>query len=286
VLIALVPIVQLAGNWTSHDASRRYFTRDYAANALMALPPNAIYFTAGDNDTFPVMYVQAAEGVRPDVRIVNMSMANTEWYVNQLADRDASFPVTHARRGLRFGAPMDTAPASVSIQNTAEGLGLPAGSPVPDSVIIRPGPFFGNQALPADIVLLDIVRTNAWRDPITFAITAAPNGPAWLMPFARLDGLHWRIVPVPNVQADREVLRGNLLERYAYRGYSDATVIVDDVSRIMGRQYFPALDELLKAESAHATLDRCRDALTRMFAALPPERLQLPSSEREKIEGR
>ena len=285
-LIALVPITQLFGNWTSHDASRRYFTRDYAVNALEALPPNAIYFTAGDNDTFPVMYMQAAEGVRRDVRIVNMSLANTGWYVNQIANRDPSFPVSHSRSGMRFGTPMDTTPAVVPIRNTAEGLGLPAGSPVPDSVTVRPAAFLGGQTLPADIVLLDIVRTNAWRDPITFAVTAAPNGPGWLTPYARLDGLFWRLVPVKDVRADRDVLRGNLLERYQYRGYNDSSVIVDDVSRVMGRQYFAALEELLKAESAQGALERCQDVLTRMFAALPPERVQLPATERQTIEGR
>ena len=47
--------MQLGSQWTAHDASRRYFTRDFAANALEGLPPNAIYFTVGDNDTFPLL---------------------------------------------------------------------------------------------------------------------------------------------------------------------------------------------------------------------------------------
>ena len=63
---------------------------------------------------------------------------------------------------------------------------------VPDSITLRPAPYLGGVALPSDMVLRDLLRTNAWRDPVTFAVTAAPNGPGWLTPYARLDGLFWR----------------------------------------------------------------------------------------------
>jgi len=66
----VLPAVQLVGNWSANDASRRYFTRDYALNALLGLPENAFYFTVGDNDTFPIMYAQAVEGVGELVHIL------------------------------------------------------------------------------------------------------------------------------------------------------------------------------------------------------------------------
>ena len=91
---ALFPATQLWNNWTAHDASRRYFARDYAASALLSLPPNAIYFTVGDNDTFPVMYLQSVEGVRPDVSIINLSVANVPRWPDQLTKRDPSFPLS------------------------------------------------------------------------------------------------------------------------------------------------------------------------------------------------
>jgi hypothetical protein len=284
-LVALVPMAQLAGNWRAHDASARWFARDYAANALEALPPNAIYFTVGDNDTFPVLYLQAVEHVRPDVRIVNMSMANTSWYVDQIAERDPTFPISQARREAGSAPPLDTI-AVIPIRNTPEGLGLPAGSRVPESVTVIPRPFLGPSTLPADIVLVDIVRTNAWRAPLTFAITAAPNGPGWLTPYARLDGLFWRIVPVPGLSTDREVLRQTLLARYSYRGYADSSIIVDDVSAIIGRQYYSALGALLDAERATGDRERCRSTATTLFAALPPGRTRLPPADRAALEAR
>jgi hypothetical protein len=91
-LIPLAPIVLLTNNWRGKDASERHFARDWAANALRDLPANAIYFTVGDNDTFPVMYVQAVEGVRRDVTIINLSVAAMPGYLARRHRRDASFP--------------------------------------------------------------------------------------------------------------------------------------------------------------------------------------------------
>src|SRR6185436_2423356 len=100
----------------------------------------------------------------------------------------------------------------------------------------------------ADVVLLDIVRTNAWRRPLCFAATAGREGMGWLAPYARLEGLHWRIIPVPDVRVDRDLLRANLLERHEYRGYANPSVELDDVSRNIGALYVSALKPLLDAE--------------------------------------
>ncbi len=83
ISIVLVPGILAAQNWDDHDRSGKYMTRDYAINYLESCAPNAILFTYGDNDTFPLWYVQEVEGVRPDIKIINISYLGMDWYIAQ-----------------------------------------------------------------------------------------------------------------------------------------------------------------------------------------------------------
>ncbi len=83
ILSLIVPIQMVSQTWDDHDRSGRYAMRDFAINYLNSLEPNAIVFCNGDNDTFPLWYVQEVEGVRPDVKIINLSYLNSDWYANQ-----------------------------------------------------------------------------------------------------------------------------------------------------------------------------------------------------------
>ncbi|MDD3037682.1 DUF2723 domain-containing protein [Bacteroides sp.] len=80
-----VPIQMASQTWDDHDRSNRYTCRDFGANYLMTLPDrgNPIIFCNGDNDTFPLWYNQDTEGIRQDVRICNLSYAQTDWYIYQ-----------------------------------------------------------------------------------------------------------------------------------------------------------------------------------------------------------
>ncbi|MGK9119612.1 glycosyltransferase family 117 protein [Olivibacter jilunii] len=83
-----VPFLLLYQGWDDHDRSEKYTTRDlYARNYLASCEPNAILFTYGDNDTFPIWYAQEVEGIRPDVRIVNIGYLNSDWYLKQMRKR-------------------------------------------------------------------------------------------------------------------------------------------------------------------------------------------------------
>jgi len=81
---AAVPAVMGAENWDDHDRSGRYLARDVAYNYLNTCKPQAIIFTGGDNDTFPLWYAQEVEGVRTDVRVCNLMLLNTDWYIDQM----------------------------------------------------------------------------------------------------------------------------------------------------------------------------------------------------------
>ena len=72
-------------NWNDHDRSGRYIVRDLASNYLNSCEKNAILYTNGDNDTFPLWYAQEVEGIRTDVRVVNLSYLTAGWYIEQMA---------------------------------------------------------------------------------------------------------------------------------------------------------------------------------------------------------
>lgn len=84
VIGIIVPLQMVSQTWDDHDRSGRYTARDFGMNYLSSLAPNAIIFTNGDNDTFPLWYAQEVEGYRPDVRVVNLSYLTTDWYANQM----------------------------------------------------------------------------------------------------------------------------------------------------------------------------------------------------------
>lgn len=79
-----LPLWMLYQNYDDHDRSGRTFQVDNARNILGSCAPDAILFTGGDNDTFPLWYVQEVEGFRTDVRVMVLSYMNTDWYINQL----------------------------------------------------------------------------------------------------------------------------------------------------------------------------------------------------------
>ena len=92
--------------WDDHNRSKRYTARDFAKAYLDSCEPDAILFTMGDNDTFPLWYVQEVEGYRTDVRIVNL-LLNTDWYIDQMKrdayDEKVPFTMPHNlyRQGTR-----------------------------------------------------------------------------------------------------------------------------------------------------------------------------------------
>ncbi|MFN0276152.1 MAG: DUF2723 domain-containing protein [Chitinophagales bacterium] len=84
VLCLITPALMAQQGWDDHNRSNRTFARDFARNYLESCPPNAILFTQGDNDTYPLWYAQEVEGIRTDIRIVNLSLLGVDWYINQL----------------------------------------------------------------------------------------------------------------------------------------------------------------------------------------------------------
>ncbi|MBS1567063.1 MAG: DUF2723 domain-containing protein, partial [Bacteroidetes bacterium] len=84
VCLLAVPVLMGQQEWDDHDRSKKVLARDLAKDYLESCAPNAILFTYGDNDTYPLWYAQEVEGIRPDVRVINNSLLGIDWYINQL----------------------------------------------------------------------------------------------------------------------------------------------------------------------------------------------------------
>ncbi len=107
------PLIMAEQNWNDHDRSNRYFSVDSAKNFLASCAPDAILFTGGDNDTFPLWYVQEVEGFRTDVRVIVLSYFNTDWYIDQMtrqAYKSDPLPFSLTRYQYRQGGPNDYLP--------------------------------------------------------------------------------------------------------------------------------------------------------------------------------
>ncbi|MCK4350351.1 MAG: DUF2723 domain-containing protein, partial [Candidatus Krumholzibacteria bacterium] len=163
VILLIFSILPGRYHWHEHDHSNTYIPRDYAYNMLAGLEPDAILFTFGDNDTFPVWYIQTVEGYRTDVRVANLSLMNTSWYLRQLRDGEPKVPITYTDREIDM---------------------------------IRPLPLKGGGvAWKRDQAVNHIIQTTKWQRPVYFAATVAQE--AW-KPYAEylvMEGMVRRLGP-------------------------------------------------------------------------------------------
>ena len=266
-LFVAVPLLMTIVNFDDHDRSGRYVAGEYAYNMLIGLEEDAIIFTNGDNDTFPLWYIQEVEGVRQDVRVTNLSLLNTPWYIKQLknqASRDSD--------PLPISLPEDVIDDLQIIRWDPRQLELPVnqdalfgGSEMAafiqdeDSSLIenpmrwnlegRPFSQDINLLYGADQAALNILLTNAqqnWKRPIYFAVTVAPSGTLGLNEpgeggsFFQLEGQAYRVVPIRHFeQLGRVVpdITAEKLKLFRFTGLNDPDVYFDENIRRMTDNY-------------------------------------------------
>lgn len=91
------PVIMASQGWDDHDRSNKMVAHDIAVDYLQSCAPNAILFTYGDNDTYPLWYAQEVENIRPDIKLVNLSLFDTDWYINGLkrvTNESAPLPIS------------------------------------------------------------------------------------------------------------------------------------------------------------------------------------------------
>ena len=158
---------QVARNYSAVDSSKNYFAIDFARNALNCLPADAILFVGGDNDTYPLWYAQIAEGVRPDVDILNFNLLNTPWYLEQLLERRPDFPLRLSADEIQQLRPIawHDSTVSIAVHGGPADFALPAESELLDSIRLQVRPSGSAYLLISDQLLLKILAENALETP-------------------------------------------------------------------------------------------------------------------------
>ena len=190
------PFFTLANHHFTHDRSKNYICEKYAKNMLVGLEPNAILYTNGDNDTFPLWYIQEVEKYRRDVRVVNLSLLNTPWYIEQLRDLEPKVTITWTNEEIDRLRPIET----------NEGW-----------VLIR------------DIAVQHILKNNSRNRPIYFAVTIPPETFAPYREVLEMEGLAFRVVPRKGKNlVNLEKLEDNIWNKFDYGGILDKNWKRDD----------------------------------------------------------
>jgi hypothetical protein len=164
-------------------------------------------------------------------------------------------------------------------------LRLPIDAALPDSIVVEVPPnIAGSHLTISEQVLLRLIRNNAWYRPIFLSSGLSPRMLTWLRPYCRMEGLVYRVVPVPSPKTNIDVLRDNVLERYSYDGFADPGVRVDEQTQMMAYNYYPGFLELIMALQENGDSLAAASAMVTMQTELPVERTDPPDQMRSFIE--
>ena len=210
LVIAFMPGVMMSVNYHSHDRSGNYVAWDYSYNILQSVGPNGILFTNGDNDTFPLWYLQEVENVRKDVAVVNLSLLNTPWYIKQwkearpentkfinLSDNQVDAITSRLQR-------WEEKKVQVPVNN----------DPKNDQGYIEWNlkPTFAGQALRVqDIMILRIIKDANWKVPIYFAVTVSQSNRIGLDSYLDMQGLTFQLKSHKTDPVDQDMMYKNLM---------------------------------------------------------------------------
>ncbi len=274
-LMLLVPSGILVKNYHVHDRTGDFVPYDYAYNIMATCDENAILFTNGDNDTYPLWFLQGVEDVRNDIQIVNLSLIKTSWYIKQLK-----------RYGIEFGLEDDEVedwlaalPWDYDRGVEVAGLKLEGG----DLPIVPYPTGRGRETVPVlephSLMIWRIVKHNWENRPIYFAVTVPDVNMAGLKPYLSMEGMAYKLVKSRGYeQFEEEKIKRNLLEVYRYTGVADSTVHKDPVARRLLSNYLILFDGLVRAYIRLGMYNEAYEVLMEVEKRVPPYALDFPET--------
>ncbi len=248
LIVLATPIVPLSANYFTHDRSRNWIPWDYAYNILNSCKKNAVIFTNGDNDTFPLWCIQAIDSVRTDVRVANLSLLNTPWYIKQLK-HNMDVPISLSDQKIKMLQPVRTKDGFLRVQDI-----------MVDHIIRN-----------ADVVMR-ADSTYYLDPPIFFAVTVAPENKIGFDPYLRMNGLAYRVVTEKSEEQRPilpDVMRKNLFEVYKFRCWDDTTLYLDENTSKLMQNYVTAFLTLSIYYEEHDSIDKAIETMEYCIKKLP-----------------
>ena len=210
--IIFIPTVMARANYHSHDRSGNFVAWDYSYNLLQSCGPNGIIFTNGDNDTFPLWYLQEVEKLRTDVAVVNLSLLNTPWYIKQWRDKRPKQTKFINLSDLQIDKltstlqQWDTRTVQVPVYNDPKNE--------KGYIEWEVKPTYAGQALRVqDMMIMKIIDDAAWRIPIYFAVTVSQQNRIGLDQYLDMQGLTFQLKSHKTKPVDTEKMYENLMTR-------------------------------------------------------------------------
>ncbi|NIA29541.1 MAG: DUF2723 domain-containing protein [Actinobacteria bacterium] len=287
----MVPINLLAHNYHEHNRSGNYVAYDYSYNILQTCEPNGILFTNGDNDTFPLWFLQEVYGIRKDVRVVNLSLLNTPWYIKQLKHGEPRVPISLTDEQIdRIElAPWKTQTIKIPVPKSIRGkaladVGERKGLEKPDEkfpsdITIKVKPTVFNQAIRVqDLMILNILYANQWRKPVYFAVTVSRNNKLGLDKYLRMDGQCFKLVPFENERLSTEKMEKYLFKIYKFRGLDNPKVYFNNNIKGLLQNYRAAFLGLAQDYLMSKKYDKMVRVLDRMETVMPFDIIPVPDA--------
>jgi hypothetical protein len=248
-LLAIQPVLLLRTLWFTHDESHNFIAHDYAYNMLAPLARNSYVYTNGDNDTFPLWYMQQVEDFRKDVRVVNLSLLNTDWYIKQLRDEEPKVPIQLSDDVIR---------------ELGRGLVQDSSGRV----------VYTNEFMVQHITDQSRLGNTSWKKQPYFAVTVPEH--MGLEPYFTLEGLVYRVNRDSlQGQIDEPVTRDALYHTFKYRGLFkadgswDSTVYKDENASTLTRNYAAAHLQLAMTYRKERRIDDAIGEMERVARMFP-----------------
>lgn len=254
LLVIAIPGNLLYANYESHNRTGNYVASDYAYNLLNSCEPNAILFTNGDNDTFPLWYIQEVENFRKDVKVVNLSLLNTSWYIKQLKNAEPKLPLRWTDAQIETIRPVPWKTQEIKVAGI--------------SLNVKPT-YAGQYLRVQDLMIFELIRILNWETPIYFAVTVSTSARVGLDDYMSMEGQVMRLYDHKVAKIDEEKIFDNFTGNYRFRNLNNPEVYYSPNTQRLMQNYRTAVLQAAMQFIEDGKIEKARELLDTIEEKIP-----------------